>query len=129
VAPVEAAAAGCVPIVTATSGVAEFLIDGVDCVKIPRTAAALLGAMRDVVTGATDLEALGRRGRAVARGPLSFERSIALIERSLERRTRPGDLAERTADTGLEAAIMDKDRRAMDLLHRRLSGRDDDDDQ
>lgn len=128
VAPVEAAAAGCVPIVTGTSGVAEFLIDGVDCVKIPRTAAALLGAMRDVVSGETDLEALGRRGRAAARGPLSFERSIDLIERSLARRSRPGDLSERTADTGLEAAIMDKDRRAMDLLHRRLSGREHDDD-
>ncbi|KQQ21071.1 hypothetical protein ASF48_11035 [Rathayibacter sp. Leaf299] len=129
VAPVEAAAAGCVPIVTGTSGVAEFLIDGVDCLKITRSADSLLAAMRDVVTGAVDLEALGRRGRATARGPLSFERSVELIERSLVRRTRPGDLAERTADTGLEAAIMDKDRRAMDLLHRRLSGRDDDDDQ
>ncbi|QHF25268.1 glycosyltransferase [Rathayibacter sp. VKM Ac-2804] len=124
VAPVEAAAAGCVPIVTAASGVAEFLVDGVDCVKIRRSAPALLEAMSDVVTGATDLEALGRRGRAAARGPLSFERSIELLERSLERRSRPG-LAERVADTALEAEIMDKDHRAMDVLHRRFSGRDD----
>ncbi|QHC65935.1 glycosyltransferase [Rathayibacter sp. VKM Ac-2759] len=128
VAPVEAAAAGCVPIVTGSSGVAEFLIDGVDCLKITRSTASLLKAMRDVVSGAVDLEALGRRGRAAARGPLSFERSVELLERSLERRSRPG-LAERTGDTGLEADIMDKDRRAMDQLHRRLSGRDDDDDQ
>lgn len=129
VAPVEAAAAGCVPIVTASSGVAEFLIDGVDCVKITRSAPALLEAMRDVVTGAIDLDALGRRGRAAARGPLSFERSIELLEASLERRTRPGSLADRVADVSLEAAIMDKDHRAMDLLHRRFSGREDDDDQ
>ncbi|WP_228493860.1 MULTISPECIES: glycosyltransferase family 4 protein [unclassified Rathayibacter] len=129
VAPVEAAAAGCVPIVTATSGVAEFLLDGVDCIKITRSASALLDALRDVVTGVTDLETLGRRGRASARGPLSFERSIELIEASLERRTRPGSLAERAADTTLEADIMDKNERAMDVLHRRFSGRDDDDDQ
>ncbi|KQQ03844.1 MULTISPECIES: glycosyltransferase family 4 protein [unclassified Rathayibacter] len=128
VAPVEAAAAGCVPIVTASSGVAEFLIDGVDCLKITRSTASLLSAMRDVVSGAVDLEGLGRRGRAAARGPLSFEHSVDLLERSLERRSRPG-LGERTADTGIEADIMDKDHRAMDLLHRRLSGRDDDDDQ
>ncbi|KZX19764.1 glycosyltransferase family 4 protein [Rathayibacter tanaceti] len=127
VAPVEAAAAGCVPIVTAASGVAEFLIDGVDCVKITRSAPALLAAMRDVVSGATDLEALGRRGRAAARGPLSFERSVELIEASLERRGRPGSLAERLADTTVEADIMDKDERAMDVLHRSLSGRDHDD--
>ncbi|MDY0913971.1 glycosyltransferase family 4 protein [Rathayibacter festucae] len=124
VAPVEAAAAGCVPIVTAASGVAEFLVDGVDCIKIRRSAPALLAAMSDVVTGAADLEALGRRGRAAARGPLSFERSIELLEQSLERRSRPG-LAERAADTALEAEIMDKDHRAMDVLHRRFSGRDD----
>lgn len=129
VAPVEAAAAGCVPIVTASSGVAEFLIDGVDCIKITRSASALLAAMRGVVSGETDLEALGRRGRAAARGPLAFERSVELLERSLERRTRPGSLAERTADVRLEAAIMDKDDRAMDLLHRRFSGREHDDDQ
>ncbi|WP_146077240.1 glycosyltransferase [Rathayibacter tritici] len=128
VAPVEAAAAGAAPIVTAASGVAEFLIDGVDCIKITRSAPALLAAMRDVTTGAIDLEALGRRGREAARGPLSFERSVELIEASLERRFRPG-LAERVADTTLEADIMDKDQRAMDVLHRRFSGRDTDDDQ
>ncbi|PPF33518.1 hypothetical protein C5B93_13925 [Rathayibacter sp. AY1A2] len=127
VAPVEAAAAGAVPIVTAASGVAEFLIDGVDCIKITRSAPTLLEAMRDVASGAVDLEALGRRGRAAARGPLSFERSVELIEASLERRSRPG-LADRLADTTLEADIMDKDLRAMDVLHRRFSGRDHDDD-
>lgn len=129
VAPVEAAAAGCVPIVTAASGVAEFLIDGVDCVKITRSVPALVGAMRNVMNGSTDLEALGRRGREAARGPLSFERSIELIEASLERRGTPGSLSDRLADTTLEADIMDKDQRTMDILHRRFSGRDDDDDQ
>ncbi|AJM78120.1 glycosyltransferase family 4 protein [Rathayibacter toxicus] len=128
VAPVEAMAAGCVPIVTATSGVAEFLIDGVDCIKIRRSASALYAAMRDVVTGVTDLEALGRRGRATACGSLSFERSLDLLEASLRRRTRPGSVAERAADTTLETDMMDKDKRAMDLLHRRFSGRDDHDD-
>ena len=34
----------------------------------------------------------------------------------------------RLADTTLEADIMDKDLRAMDVLHRRFSGRDHDDD-
>ncbi|QHC57966.1 glycosyltransferase family 4 protein [Rathayibacter sp. VKM Ac-2760] len=124
VAPVEAAAAGCVPIVTASSGVAEFLVGGVDCLKIVRSVPALLAAMSDVVTGAIDLEAYGRRGRIAARGPLSFAHSVELLEASLERRSRPG-LAERAADVSIEAEIMDKDHRAMDVLHRRFSGRDD----
>ena len=43
--PIEAAVAGCIPIVTANIGSAEFMVDGLHCLKIERTAEDLAAAM------------------------------------------------------------------------------------
>lgn len=45
----EAASAGCLPIFTQVAGIAEWLFDGEDCIKIPREARALMSAMRKVM--------------------------------------------------------------------------------
>ncbi len=46
--PVEAAVAGCIPIITANIGAAEFMVDGQHCIKIRRTAEDLAAAMARV---------------------------------------------------------------------------------
>ncbi|WP_210413884.1 glycosyltransferase [Protaetiibacter larvae] len=79
-APVEAASVGCVPIMTADCGPAEYLVDGVHTLKIARNAHALADAMARVVRGEVDLAALGAAGRRIARGDLSFSTSVERLE-------------------------------------------------
>lgn len=121
VAPVEAAAVGCVPILTQTSGVAEYLVDGNDCLKITRSVASLVDVMRRVVLGDVDLETIGMRGQRHTRAELGFDHSLDLIEANLSRVARAGWHARTLDDPAVEAGIMTKDRTAMDLLHRRFT--------
>lgn len=83
-APIEAAACGTPPIMTATCGAAERLVGGVHCLKIPRTTDALAGAMRQVATGAVDLARLGRAGQRLVAQDLSFRRCLDRIEAVLQ---------------------------------------------
>jgi len=62
----EAAAAGCVPIVTAGCGITEWLVDGVHLVTAERTPIAFAGALAAVQAGEADLAAIGRRAQAIA---------------------------------------------------------------
>src|SRR5207253_1618197 len=48
-APLEAAACGCVPLFTDDCGIAEWLIDGVDCLKADRTAEAFARRIAEVL--------------------------------------------------------------------------------
>jgi glycosyltransferase involved in cell wall biosynthesis len=79
-APIEAAAVGCVPILTATCGAAERLVDGVHCIKISRDARSLADAMLAVIDGSVDLDTLGQAATAFAAGPLSFDQSLTELE-------------------------------------------------
>jgi glycosyltransferase involved in cell wall biosynthesis len=64
-APLEAASAGCVPVITADCGYAEWFIDELDCLKAPRTPDAFAERLAEVLDGRIDLGALGRRAQAV----------------------------------------------------------------
>lgn len=88
-APVEAAACGCVPIITSTCGVAERLVGSVHCLKIERTAEALNDAMRSILLKQVDLPAIGRAVAALVRSDLAFDKCLTRIEEVLqaERRT------------------------------------------
>jgi glycogen(starch) synthase len=78
--PIEAAACGCVPILTRQCGAAERLVDTAHCLKIDRTIEDLVGAMRQIVTGSVDVAAMSRRATAAVRSDLSLERALTRIE-------------------------------------------------
>jgi glycosyltransferase involved in cell wall biosynthesis len=79
-APIEAAACGTVPIITATAGSAERLVDGVHALKIDRTPEALAAAVARILTGEVDVADLGRRAARLVRTDLSFSRCLDNIE-------------------------------------------------
>jgi glycosyltransferase involved in cell wall biosynthesis len=84
-APIEAAACGCVPIMTRNCGASERVLDRVHCIKIERDVDELTDAMLEVIEGRVDLAALGRAGSQLVHSDLSLEKMIGQIERALER--------------------------------------------
>jgi len=87
-APLEAAASGCVPIMSQVCGNSEWMVHGVHCLKVPRTAEAFAGVFRQVLEGRIDLEPLGRRASAMVRRDLYLETLAPRIERALDRAAR-----------------------------------------
>lgn len=83
-APLEAAAAGCVPLISAGCGNAEWMIDGVDCLKAPRDADRFARQIERVLCGEIDLEAIGRRAQSVAWRDFHISRALARVEPLLE---------------------------------------------
>ena len=59
-APLEAAAHGCVPVVSRECGFSEFVRDGYHCIKVDRTCKALANAFEDAITGKVDIAKIGR---------------------------------------------------------------------
>jgi glycosyltransferase involved in cell wall biosynthesis len=91
-APLEAAAAGCVPIITNNCGIGEWLVHGVHCWKIERRAAALAGVLADILDSRIDLAPIGRRVADVVTRDFHIRRILPRIERALAgaaRRRRP----------------------------------------
>ena len=64
-APLEAAGSGCVPLFSADCGCAEWLVDGVHCLKADRNADAFAQRIIQILRGEIDLQAIGRRAQAV----------------------------------------------------------------
>lgn len=120
-APVEAGVAGAVPIMTGDCGPAERMVDGVHCIKIERSVSSLASAMSAVGRGEVDLEAIGRAGRRLAAGDLSFPVSIRRLEAVLERGGTPDytNIEDRELDRDLVA----KDEQATGLLYNELGRR------
>jgi len=115
--PFEAAAAGCLPILTSTCGPAERLIDGVNSLKITRDASSLADAMALVASGELDLEAFARAGRRLVEGDLAFSTSIDRVEAMLRAGERPDWADRRLDDPGAAAEIIDKDTAARKLMY------------
>ena len=65
-APLEAAAAGCVPLVSADCGIAEWLVGDVDCLKAPRNAEGFARSIAAVLRCEVALDAMGARAQSVA---------------------------------------------------------------
>jgi len=82
-APVEAAAEGCVPVITGGAGVTERMVDGVHCVIIERTAESLADAMRGVCEGRVDLPAMGEAGMILCREDLHLDTCVSAVEEVL----------------------------------------------
>lgn len=79
----EAAAQGCVPVMSQACGIAEWLVDGVHAIKAPRTIEGFTDTFARVMDGVVDLAAIGRRGAAVVRRDFHLDAIIPRIERSL----------------------------------------------
>ncbi len=84
----EAAAMGCVPILSQRCGIAEWLVHGVHALKVPRTPAALANTLRAAAEGRIDLAAIGNRAALAARRDFRLDALIPRIEKALERAAR-----------------------------------------
>jgi glycosyltransferase involved in cell wall biosynthesis len=84
-APLEAAAAGCVPVLTNNCGIGEWLVHAVHCWKIERSAAAFASVLSDVLERRIDLAPLGRRVADVVWRDFHIRRVLPRIERALAR--------------------------------------------
>ena len=83
-APVEAAAVGCVPIMTGTCGNAEGFVDGIHCLKIKRSGKSLAFTMAKICENPLILRDTGKSTQVLTRQDLSFEHSLNNIEQSLK---------------------------------------------
>lgn len=84
-APLEAAACGCLPIITSTCGIAERLIDQIHCIKIRRNSTDLAAAMEKVINNDIDINVIAQANFSLCAGSLDFERCVSRIERILSR--------------------------------------------
>jgi glycosyltransferase involved in cell wall biosynthesis len=82
-APLEAASVGCVPVIPLVSGVSEWLIDGVDCIKSERSASGFAAAIRRVSDGELDLEAIAKRGAKAVHTQFRIEKIMPTVETEL----------------------------------------------
>lgn len=106
VAPLEAAARGCVPVVSSICGVAEWVVHGVHVLKAPRRAEAYARVIAEVARGAIDLEALGRRGASLVRRDLSIDVLIGRTEAVLRRAAALDRSGAGTADEAYRLAVL-----------------------
>jgi glycosyltransferase involved in cell wall biosynthesis len=83
--PLEAAARGCVPIISRTCGIAEWLVHGVHCLKVARTAGSFAALFRSIAAGEIDLEPIARRAAAAAWRDFHIDAILPRIEHKLAR--------------------------------------------
>ena len=101
VAPLEAAAHGCVPLISADCGISEWLLDGVHCLKAMRTPVAFADALERVLEGDVRLEDIGRRVRAVCARDLHIDVVTSQLEAVL---TEAASCAPTYTDAAIGAA-------------------------
>lgn len=82
-APVEAAAVGCVPILTDLAGASERLVDGVHCIKTDRTPDDLASIMRSICLGEVDIREIGHAAMTLCQDDLSLDSCMDAIEAAL----------------------------------------------
>jgi glycogen(starch) synthase len=83
IAPLEAAARGCVPLISEDCGLAEWLVHGAHCVKTERSAAAIARGLRSILNGQIDVEPIGRRVAVTVWRDFHLETIAPRIERAL----------------------------------------------
>ncbi len=82
-APLEAASVGCVPLISRVSGVSEWLVDGVHCLKADRSAEGFALALRPVIDGDIVLSQLSRRAVRCVHENFAIEAVIPVVEKEL----------------------------------------------
>jgi glycogen(starch) synthase len=81
-APLEAAARGCVPVLSRDCGNAEWCVDGVHGIKVTRDVEALTRVVSSILDGKIGLEALGRRARWVICESFTLDAVADRVERA-----------------------------------------------
>ncbi len=84
-APLEAAAHGCLPVISQRCGNADWFIHGLDCLKVERSAEGLAAALAGILSNQLDLPALGRRAQRTVWRYFSLDRLLPQIETTLAR--------------------------------------------
>jgi glycosyltransferase involved in cell wall biosynthesis len=105
-APLEAAASGCVPVMTQNCGIAEWLVHGVHCLKADRTPRAFAQVFRRIADGKIDLEPLGRRGEVTAWRDFHIDTILPRIEQMLVRASHRSRAGAGTAEDAYRLARM-----------------------
>ena len=103
--PLAASWAGCVPLVTALGGQADWGVHGVHCLKSDRTVAAFAGSFESVLNGSIMLEPIARRAVAVVGRDFHLDAQLPRIERALVEAANRPRVRYRT-DAGAEAYRM-----------------------
>lgn len=102
----EAAAAGCIPVMTAGIGAAEWFFDGIDCLKIRRNAADLAAAMlRVLLMLPAERLAMRQRCRRTAARFLGFADVLRRVEEVLRRSAALSQPVSPERVRGAEAAM------------------------
>ncbi|MFO0908404.1 MAG: glycosyltransferase family 4 protein [Isosphaeraceae bacterium] len=94
--PIEAMARGCVPLLSAQCGVAEWLVHGVHCLKAPRTATGFAESLAAIRQGRVNLPRLSQRAERAAWDDFHINSIVPKVEHCLqvamrERRSRSAD--------------------------------------
>ena len=83
VAPLEAASRGCVPILSRECGIAEWLVDGVHCLKAERNGPSFADRFESILKGEIDLARIARRVHAMVWRDFHLDAVVPKIERLL----------------------------------------------
>lgn len=97
-APLEAASRGCIPIISGECGIAEWFVDGVDCLKAPRESGAFADRISQILSGDIDAETFGKLSQRIVWREFHIHRIVPQIEAILE------NAARRSRSNGLPAA-------------------------
>jgi glycosyltransferase involved in cell wall biosynthesis len=79
----EASSEGCVPLIPLVSGVSEWLIEGVDCLKAERTPEGFAAVLKKVMDGDVDLGRLSRQAVRVVNENFAIESVMPVVEAEL----------------------------------------------
>ncbi len=105
-APLEAAARGCVPVMTPICGIAEWLVHGVHALKAPRTPEAFARVFASVLDGTIDAAPIGRRAAAVVRRDFHLDAIAPRIERALGEAAKADRSGAGSADEAYRLALL-----------------------
>lgn len=115
--PAEAAAVGTPPILS-ECGAAEWLVDGVHAVHVPRTVEGLVDAVQRIDRGEIDLVQLARQAASRVRSDLLLESILPSIERELQEAARPGRSSSPDARRAFGLSLI-ADRLVGDIVEKR----------
>lgn len=108
-APLEAAAYGCVPILSDSCGNADWFVHGLDCLKVMRTPEALAGCLAEILDGTIDVEAIGRRAAKGVWRDFHIDNMLPRMEAALARAAaRPRRQQRSAADVYQMALLAEK---------------------
>lgn len=82
-AALEAASVGCVPLIPLLSGISEWLVDGVHCMKAERSVDGFARAICAVMDGEIDLKQLSLRGTKAVHESFSIDNVMPAVEEEL----------------------------------------------